>query len=250
MALINCPECGHQMSASAGKCPNCGYKQPNRFLTKEYKNFYIGILISIIALGLFILALPIMSGFSSHGKLVLTEAEFWIGIVLIIASCIMFFFGCKLFKKHTAKTKNIFFTYVGVIVLVTVIYMCSHGVTVREDYSYSYAIESNDTPSNTLCGEYEIVDSNNDTWILILNEDETANLHVKNGREYYGTWQEYIDDMLWISFPYDDAPSALNIKGDMAMKTSLYTKDGYIYSDVTAARSKNPRMRLEITKKK
>lgn len=26
MALINCPECGHQMSDTAKQCTNCGYK--------------------------------------------------------------------------------------------------------------------------------------------------------------------------------------------------------------------------------
>ena len=25
MAMINCPECGHAMSSTAGACPNCGH---------------------------------------------------------------------------------------------------------------------------------------------------------------------------------------------------------------------------------
>lgn len=29
MALINCPECGKQISDTASKCPDCGYKMPH-----------------------------------------------------------------------------------------------------------------------------------------------------------------------------------------------------------------------------
>ena len=37
MALINCPECNHEMSDQAKTCPNCGYKIPKvkRVLSPE-----------------------------------------------------------------------------------------------------------------------------------------------------------------------------------------------------------------------
>lgn len=36
MALLKCPECGHDMSSLADACPNCGYKLANENKT-EYK---------------------------------------------------------------------------------------------------------------------------------------------------------------------------------------------------------------------
>lgn len=79
--------------------------------------------------------------------------------------------------------------------------MLCHGVKLKDDYfSYNENIENNpsDNSINSTIGEYEFVDSDNDTWVLILNGDETANLHIKNGREYYGTWEKWIDEIVWI----------------------------------------------------
>ena len=35
MALINCPECGKEMSDSAAACPNCGCPNPNNKKAKK-----------------------------------------------------------------------------------------------------------------------------------------------------------------------------------------------------------------------
>ena len=255
MALINCPECGHQMSDTVKKCPNCGYKQPNIFQYKGFKNLYIGLLLSVISLGLLILAMPTMSGFSMSSEIYLTEDDFWYGILEVVGSCILFFFGCKFFKRYTSQTNKIVLIFIVIAILGTAINMLCHGVKLKDDYfSYNENIENiennpSDNSINSTIGEYEFVDSDNDTWVLILNGDETANLHIKNGREYYGTWEKWIDEIVWIRLPFDDAPR-LNIKGDGRKKTSLFINDGFIYFDGTASKSKNPRMRLPITKVK
>lgn len=126
---------------------------------------------------------------------------------------------------------------------------CHQSDYAKENNSLN-STSSNPSASHSVIGEYEVIDTSNDTWILILNEDETVNLHVKNGREFYGTWTSYIDDIIWIQIPFDDAPNGPNIKGDMTQKSSLFIRDGFIYGDGTASKSKNPRMRLSITKVK
>ena len=41
MALIKCPECGHDVSDLAFKCPNCGYPMPPKVLFRqEGKSFH------------------------------------------------------------------------------------------------------------------------------------------------------------------------------------------------------------------
>ena len=35
MALVKCPECGHDVSTSASACPNCGYPFENKSLKKQ-----------------------------------------------------------------------------------------------------------------------------------------------------------------------------------------------------------------------
>lgn len=37
MALINCPECGREVSDKAEKCPNCGYNIGKQMIEMEDK---------------------------------------------------------------------------------------------------------------------------------------------------------------------------------------------------------------------
>lgn len=59
MALIHCPECNHEVSDTAKKCPNCGYKiikQINPIVLKRIKTISLivliaGILLFVIGMG-------------------------------------------------------------------------------------------------------------------------------------------------------------------------------------------------------
>lgn len=53
MALIKCPECNKEISNTAKRCPNCGYKLPNnkKNIKKETKITLIIVILIIIFLG-------------------------------------------------------------------------------------------------------------------------------------------------------------------------------------------------------
>ena len=40
MALVNCPECGKEVSESAVSCPNCGYGVAQHFNEIKNKDFF------------------------------------------------------------------------------------------------------------------------------------------------------------------------------------------------------------------
>jgi uncharacterized membrane protein len=52
MALINCPECGKQVSDSAPSCPHCGYLLIEKYKNKDHWLFIIGLISVIIIVGL------------------------------------------------------------------------------------------------------------------------------------------------------------------------------------------------------
>jgi len=51
MALINCKECGHEVSSSANKCPNCGIKLKSGIGFFGWTFIVIGIFVFIAILG-------------------------------------------------------------------------------------------------------------------------------------------------------------------------------------------------------
>lgn len=152
MALINCPECGHQMSDTAKKCPNCGYKQPNLFQSKGYTNLFIGLIISIVSVGLLILAIPTMYGFSTSSEIILTSDYFLYGMLEVVGAGILFFIGCKFFKQYTTQTKKYFLTFIVIAILCIVITMCSHGVKWEYDWDFDteYAQEEQSVSETTI----------------------------------------------------------------------------------------------------
>ncbi|MEW6595673.1 MAG: zinc ribbon domain-containing protein [Thermodesulfobacteriota bacterium] len=72
MALITCPECGKQISESAGNCPNCGYQLTAEVVAatkekaqQEQKTSWIGCL-SILAV--FVVSFALVSNCSDSSK--------------------------------------------------------------------------------------------------------------------------------------------------------------------------------------
>lgn len=265
MALINCPECGHQMSDTAKKCPNCGYKQTNKFQYKGFKNLYIGLLLSVISVALLILAMPTMSGFSMSSEIYLTDDDFWYGILEVVASCILFLLGCKLFKQYTSQTNKIVLTFIGIAVLATVINMFCHGVKLKDDYCYNEnvsnvhntAMEENmseDNGNNDVSapvGTYQVTDKAGKKWVINVNEDETIVIEGTDNSAYYGSWRLY-KGKIETSFTSDSFYPPLifpNSESTDGMYLVIDLKDKFIYAS-NSAESKNPRKRLSITKVK
>lgn len=61
MALIKCPECGHDVSDKAESCPNCGYKISEKTGNDTYepqkqnksKKTILGVMLLMISISLF-----------------------------------------------------------------------------------------------------------------------------------------------------------------------------------------------------
>lgn len=243
------------MSDTAKKCPNCGYSN-NKFRIDTVKPYILGGVIGLVGLFITILSFPVMSGWG--GSIDPISSEFYVGCAMFLCGIIVMFIGCKKLRTYFNRSMLLFGGLVILCVVSLVIFFLSVGFHHWEPYIPDKQMEqtaSEDNANisnsgNSIKGEYEFVDSDNNTWELILNEDNTVNLHVKNGRENYGTWNVWsTDNLIAISIPYDDAPR-LNIKGDVSVKSYLYIRDGYIYHDLTASKAKNPRMRISITKTK
>jgi len=49
MALINCKECGKEISDTAKKCPNCGYEDKNNTTSSDNSFGIIGMIIGFIS---------------------------------------------------------------------------------------------------------------------------------------------------------------------------------------------------------
>lgn len=90
MALINCPECGHQMSDTAKQCTNCGYKI-NGSHARLSKCIYAFLLfVSIVILSF---AIGLIMNYSldpiCHG-----DDNFVIGLCVSLIAAIVVLAGC------------------------------------------------------------------------------------------------------------------------------------------------------------
>lgn len=265
------------MSDTAKKCPNCGYKQKNIFQYKGSKNMVMGLIISVISIGLLILAMPTMSGFSMSSEIYLTEDDFWYGILEVVGSCILFFIGCKFFKQYTTKTSRIVLIFIVIAILGTAINMGLHGVKLKDPY-YSYSENAQDasTEQNTdshiinkdeenYLGTYIYNQPDNsgraEKLIIILNDDETAIAKAtKRGEEktYYGSWSRYGDN---IRLSFTDAYFTWNGRttslldawidwGEAINVDGAVIRDGYLYANSDMAKAKNPENRVKLEKTK
>ncbi|MBD5197089.1 MAG: zinc ribbon domain-containing protein [Bacteroidales bacterium] len=123
MALIKCPECGHQMSDTAKKCPNCGYS-----LTK-YKFLILGIV--IIFVGLILVAITLCTledcnPYGGHG-VNLRSTEFFIECLIFLCAIAIFYGGCKLMKKFFSRSIYVFWGITTVCIVSEIIMLNAVG---------------------------------------------------------------------------------------------------------------------------
>ena len=75
MALVQCPECGMQMSDTIKNCPHCGYKikkvRPKQVFTKKQKVF------AVVLMGIFLVALGI-GGFIGFKQIIVPAKQYHI----------------------------------------------------------------------------------------------------------------------------------------------------------------------------
>lgn len=90
MALINCPECGPQMSDTSKKWPNCGYK-----INKLDKKLILGFVMLFLGLLAFLLMFPFLTNWGSIGKIPYDIIESYCGFGCLIISLILIIWGSE-----------------------------------------------------------------------------------------------------------------------------------------------------------
>lgn len=272
MALINCPECGHQMSDTAKKCPNCGYSN-NKFNLYSIKPFMLGGVIGIIGLFIIILSFPVMSGFG--GSIDPISSEFYMGCAMFICGLIVLFIGCKRLKNHFHRSMLIFWGLTAISVVSLIIFFLSVGFYHWEPYTPDNQTEqtvSENTDLQVLNKDEEIYlgtyiynqpdnSGRAEKLVIILNDDETAVAKAtKRGEEkiYYGSWSRYGDN---IRLSFTDAYFTWNGRttslldawidwGEAINVDGAVIRDGYLYANSDMAKAKNPENRVKLEKAK
>jgi lipoprotein len=111
--------------------------------------------------------------------------------------------------------------------------------------------QTSEDPNNTIVGAYEFSD-NIHTWVLVVNNDETAYIYNKDQGESvkaYGSWFKY-SNMKAASFTFSDKAPRVWFQGDETSLRDPYLTKDWIYFDFSAANAKNPEKRFPVTKVK
>lgn len=107
------------------------------------------------------------------------------------------------------------------------------------------------TTISSATGTYEFSDGHN-TWVLVVNDDETAYIYNKKGGENikaYGSWDKYnYENYNRIDLQFiDKQPEVWFPSGEKKLKLpEIY--EGYIYNNFASREAKNPELRLPIRK--
>ena len=278
MALINCPECGHQISDNAKNCPNCGFslKSKHSFFKPQFSQYLslrmgIALVLFICSLITVFVGIGWMTNFSMNE--IKFENNFSIGIILFLVSFIPLYVSCLLLKNKVPHYNRIFFISGGVYIffLITIFLSLGWNTETEEEYYARVGLNTHNnnsqkeenSPLNYL-GTYEYIQPDNNSraekLIITLNEDETA--VVKSfikGKEktYYGSWDEFNNGSIKLSFSdayftWDGRTTnlldawinwgeAINVDGSVI-------KDGYLYANLDMAKAKNPEYRVKLEK--
>lgn len=254
MALINCPECGHQMSDTAKKCPNCGAPLKKSTFKVE-KDIAISVSLLVVALGLLIGSIWIMCNVG-YFIIVINDDNFFLSLGLFIGSFIPLFFGLRALRSKLKKSKLIFALSAMAFVLAMSCVFLTRGVGTRamEDKIWDEHLSENQTKNEESApvGTYQVTDKAGNKWLISVNEDETIVIEGTDNSAYYGSWDLY-KGKIETSFTSDGFiyPPLIfpNSESTDGMYLVIDLKEDYIYAS-NSAESKNPRKRLPITKVK
>lgn len=286
MALINCPECGHLMSDTSKKCPNCGYKKKRSIHLN--KKAFLGAFFFILGLACVFFAWNnVFNDFPYYGDgpIVIWDdfmtSNLLFGLICMPLSVIFFvlsgkFFSC-LFQKSTLIGNIVSICLIAYYVIMIIIsggFISSTEYEERElasqsvQSSTSNIKEDND---NAYLGTYEYIQPQNQDGIqslkLVINPDKTARAIInKNGTELiaYGSYfvdnengfllsfndtEEHINGILYIDRlrVYQNFSKYFGIKYGYIK----YEKDEgklYLYEDSSHGHAKDPTKRVELQK--
>lgn len=271
MALINCPECGHQMSDTAKKCPNCGYSN-NKFKLDTAKPYILGGVIGLVGLFITILSFPVMSGWG--GSIDPISSEFYVGCAMFLCGLIVMFIGCKKLRTYLNRSMLLFSGLAILCVASLIVFFLSVGFDHWEPYipdtrmeqtaSEDNATQLSNSIENDFIGTYVYNQPDNsgraEKLIITLNDDETAIAKATvRGEEktFYGSWSRFVGNNIKLTFSdayftwngrttslldaWIDWGEAINVDGSVI-------RDGYLYANEDMAKAKNPENRVKLEK--
>ena len=113
MALINCPECGNQMSDTAKKCPHCGYKEK-----KINKNIILGITLIILGIGALIISEFQLTMSRLYGYYTCDDEHFISAIILYLVMLGCGIWSAIIFYKQNKLISKVLIGLMSVAILV------------------------------------------------------------------------------------------------------------------------------------
>lgn len=228
MALIKCSECGHEVSTHASACPNCGAPiTPESPCTDNINESE--------------------ADNSQENKPNQTTK---IVFVVLLAVVFLLGFAYTLRKASIADHSSSYSSGSTARKVVIVGEKQSAPATTTATTSDDYKTAKSSDPNNAYVGVWKFTDKNNNEWVLTINGDETAEIHLKGSNSrVYASWQKF-DSEKYARFNCSDKCPLIMFPGSkLNSYRGYFCVDGeYIYEDFSAADAKNPELRLPIRK--
>ena len=283
MALINCPECGHQMSDAAKKCPHCGYKRKNTIVLSPK---IIGLISFGIGICLLIFGLVLILDEFKTSPICYETGDFRVGIIITFSTILGLFIIASFIKKYIPKALKFVILISLIDIILISLSFAFRGIESleqrderwfgRETNTYENQMEQTDNSQKYIStsdyyGTYEYIQPQNQDGIqslkLVINPDKTVQAIInKNGTEiiaYGSIWYEYnngfvlrfndteehINGILYI----DHLRVYRNFSKYFGIKYGYikYEKDEeklYLYEDKNHGDAKDPTKRVELQK--
>lgn len=254
MALIECNECGTQVSDKASKCPNCGNPlKPSKIngiidLIKSNLVGYICLLIAIVALFLAVILANENWWYADwrDGEIYL-GSDFSTFLVVTLVFFVSLWFAMKKLFPNLSK----FYYFMAIIA--SVLFTTYNFVESKNDAERCSKIiikNNEEEKANTIEGKYKFTDKRGTTYILEVNSDETAVIYDTKypDTKCYGSWRKF-GNMQYAQLRFEYAPKAeIFFDRDVCGAHYICITPEWVYSGNSAAKAKNPHLRLPLTK--
>ena len=260
MAIINCPECGREVSDQSKKCPHCGYTLKKSSINFNWK---------FLVLGLVFFGITLCFVCYYYGHSYYDRASDAVNATTCIMFAITGLVACVCAFKNLKELK--------ILLIIGVILSCCsliYWFVDKNNNWYKYLESENELnrqktekyleeqeknfeeeqEEDVTCvfGTYEFSDDFN-TWAITLNDDETCTIinKSKDGAVSYGSWFHLGKEHIFYLNFVDLVPMVW-FEGDggyTEMEHPVFDAQSlYIYKDSHSADAKNPKKRLKMSK--
>lgn len=234
MALIKCTECGHEISDKAEACPNCGCPIEKQFVEEIEKSLEAEVNEST------------QNNLTQPSKADKDTTELLRAFydehkVFVIASVCIFLFVFLLSMCTGSKATYPDTTYYGT----------------TDEVPTDTCLQEEST-SASIVGKYTFTDDKQ-TWTLEIKPDETCILTDSTGRERYGSWSDYTENIgsqyysidLRSEYKFsgkDNANLYINGKEYDTRLLAIDKNIEWIYESSFSCDAKSPNKRLKLTR--